>query len=158
MGTIQIRRTSWDELEGLWQELVKANYHSTYNGMGEMYTGIRTAEAKIENMQHYMEGLPVWAAWDGSRPVGFLFGKAREARLVLYDLFVDRAYRRQGLGRRLVLLAIEESGAREIAAEVNRDNNASQELFRSLNFQRKQTSDWLVLLRNNVGSASDKIE
>lgn len=148
MGLIEIRRSTWDELTDAWQELVKNNYHTAYNGMGEMYGGTVTAEAKIEGMKHYLTGLPAWAAWDGGQLAGFLFGRAQEDRLVLYDLFVDHAYRRQGIARRLVLQAIEETGAREVGAEVNRDNSASQELFRALGFQRKQTSDWLALSRD----------
>lgn len=147
-----IRRSTWEELEGMWQDLVIENYHQAYNGMGELYTGIVTAEEKIENMKHYIAGLPVWGAWDGERLAGILMGRISSVRLVLYDLFVSLAYRRQGLGRQLVELAIRESGASEITAEVNRANIASQELFRSMQFTCAATSDWLVLHRQDPES------
>lgn len=140
-----MRRTSWDEVEGRWQNLVRENYHADYNGMGELYHGIATAEEKIEDMKPYVIGLPVWGAWSGEQLVGIIMGKIDGERLVIYDFFVSTAFRRQGIGRRLLQTAILESGARVIAAEVNRDNAASQELFRSFSFQRKKTSDWLVL-------------
>lgn len=145
METIIVRRTDWDEVEGHWQALVRENYHADYNGMGELYHGIATAEEKIEDMKPYVIGLPVWGAWSGERLVGIVMGKIDGERLVIYDFFVSTAFRRQGVGRRLAQIAIHESGARVIAAEVNRENTASQELFRSFLFQRRKTSDWLVL-------------
>lgn len=145
METIIVRRTDWPELEGKWQELVLENYHPDYNGMGELYSGVNTAEEKIENMKPYVIGLPVWGAWSGEQLVGVIMGKISGERLVLYDLFVSTSIRRQGIGRQLVQIAIEESKARVITAEVNHDNRASQELFKSLSFVRKKTSDWLEL-------------
>ena len=143
METIILRRSDWEELEGKWQELVLENYHPDYNGMGELYHGITTAEEKIENMKPYVIGIPVWGAWSGERLAGVIMGKISGERLVIYDMFVSSSYRRQGIGRQLVQLAVQESGARIITAEINRDNAASQELFKSLSFQPKKTSDWL---------------
>ncbi len=145
METIIFRRSSWDELEGKWQDLVRENYHPFYNGMGENYTGVSTAEEKIENMKPFLVGLPVWGAWIGERLVGVIMGKITGDRLVIFDMFVSANHRRQGIGRRLVETAIQESGAQTVAAEVNRENIASQEMFRSLSFKRQFTADWLVL-------------
>jgi ribosomal protein S18 acetylase RimI-like enzyme len=145
MDTLIFRRTDWDEIEGKWQALVLENYHAAYNGMGEYYNNITTAEAKIENMKPYVIGLPVWSAWSGTRMVGVLMAKISGERMVIFDMFVSQDFRRQGVGRKLVQMAIEESGARLIAAEVNHDNSASQELFKALAFQRRRTSDWLEL-------------
>jgi ribosomal protein S18 acetylase RimI-like enzyme len=64
---------------------------------------------------------------------------------VLYDLFVATTDRRRGVGRHLVETAIRESSARIITAEVNRQNAASQALFKALDFQCELTADWLVL-------------
>jgi ribosomal protein S18 acetylase RimI-like enzyme len=145
METIVYRRSDWDELDGNWQALVRENYHPFYNGMGENYTGIATAEEKIENMKPYVIGIPAWGAWVEERLVGVIMGKITGDRLVIFDFFVSTAFRRQGIGRRLLEMAIQESGARTIAAEVNRENTASQALFHSLSFQRRVTADWLVL-------------
>ena len=145
MNSLSFRSAGWDELEGHWQELVRAAYHQHYIGMGESYAGVTDAEEKIEHMKHFIDGLPAWAAWDGGHLAGFLTGRIDGERLLLYDLFVAPASRRQGIGRRLVELAIQESGARVITAEVNRQNAASQALFKALDFQCELTSDWLVL-------------
>jgi ribosomal protein S18 acetylase RimI-like enzyme len=145
MDTIIFRRTDWDEIEGKWQELVLQNYHAAYNGMGEYYSNITTAEAKIQNMKPYVIGLPVWGAWLQTRLLGVLMAKLSGERLVIFDMFVSHDFRRQGIARKLVQMAIEESGARLIAAEVNRENGASQELFKAFAFERRRTSDWLEL-------------
>jgi ribosomal protein S18 acetylase RimI-like enzyme len=145
MDTIVVLRAEWDQVEGKWQEIVRDAFHPNYIGMGEAYAGIEDAEAKIANMLHYIEGLPVWAAWAGDRLAGLLMGRIDGERLVLYDLFVSNDFRRQGIGRKLVELAIRESGAKVVTAEVNRANAASQALFQALKFQCEATSDWLVL-------------
>jgi ribosomal protein S18 acetylase RimI-like enzyme len=145
MGDIDIRTVEWIKLEGLWQDLVREAYHPTYAGMGEAYAGVVDAEGKIAQMKHYIEGLPVWAAWAGDQLAGLLMGRIDGERLVLYDLYVSSTYRRQGIGRKLVTHAIDESGAKVVTAEVNRENSASQALFNALNFKRAATSDWLIL-------------
>jgi ribosomal protein S18 acetylase RimI-like enzyme len=145
METIDIRTAEWSQLEGKWQELVRDSYHPNYAGMGEAYAGIVDAEGKIAQMKHYIEGLPVWAAWASDQLAGLLMGRIDGERLVLYDLYVSGSFRRQGIGRQLVAHAIRESGAKVVTAEVNRKNSASQALFSALNFQCEATSDWLVL-------------
>jgi ribosomal protein S18 acetylase RimI-like enzyme len=145
MEPIIFRRSDWDELEGKWQAMVMENYHPTYNGMGEYYNNISTAEAKIEIMKHYISGTTAWGAWVGGRLVGVLSGKISGERLVIFDMFVSHDFRRRGIGRGLVQIAIQESGAQLVAAEINRDNSASQELFRSLSFQLRRSSDWVEL-------------
>jgi ribosomal protein S18 acetylase RimI-like enzyme len=145
MHSLALRAADWDELEGKWQDLVRQSFHEHYIGMGEAYAGVVDAGGKIEDMLHYTDGLPAWAAWDGERLAGFLMGRTRGERLVLFDLFVAPSDRRRGIGRGLVELAIRESGARVVTAEVNRQNAASQALFKALGFQCEMTSDWLAL-------------
>jgi ribosomal protein S18 acetylase RimI-like enzyme len=145
MDALTFRQAGWDELEGKWQALVQAAYHPNYNGMGEEYNAVRTADSKITLMMDYMEGTLVWTAWKDDVLVGLLIALNKAGRLLLYDLFVSSEYRRHGIGRRLVETAIADCQAKVVAAEVNRGNEASQRLFQALNFQRKVTSDWFVL-------------
>lgn len=65
--------------------------------------------------------------------------------VIIYDLFVAIAFRRLGIGRRLVERAIRDSQVGTAAAEVNREDLASQALFEALDFQRALVSHWFVL-------------
>ena len=147
MDSLEFRPATWDELEGRWQDLVRSAFHEHYIGMGEAYAGVGDVEGKIENMKPYVIGLPAWAAWEGERLAGLLMGRIDGERLVLYDLFVNPSDQRKGIGRRLVEMAIHDSRAREITAEVNRQNTPSQALFKALGFHCEMTSDWMVLRR-----------
>jgi ribosomal protein S18 acetylase RimI-like enzyme len=102
-------------------------------------------EGKIAAMAAYPDDLMVCGALAGDQLVGLLVGKVVKDRLVIYDLFVAIALRRRGIGRQLVQLAIRESQVNAVAAEVNRENVASQALFEALDFQRTLSSDWFVL-------------
>ncbi|SRR6266511_2503531 len=145
MEPVSLRAGQWHELEGQWQALVRAGFHAAYLGIGEAYAGVVDVEGKIAAMSAYKDALTVWAAWAGNQLVGLVAGKVAQDRLVIYDLFVAIAFRRQGLGRRLVELAIRESQVSVVAAEVNRENVASQALFEALHFQRALVSQWFVL-------------
>jgi ribosomal protein S18 acetylase RimI-like enzyme len=145
MNAIIFRQAGWEELEGKWQALVQAEYHAHYNGMGEEYNAISTVDAKIDLMKEYMEGTLLWTAWRDDGLVGLLIALNKADRLMLYDLFVSGEVRRQGIGRRLVEMAMADCQPKWVGAEVNRENEASQRLFQALNFQRKVTSDWYVL-------------
>jgi aminoglycoside 3-N-acetyltransferase I len=86
------------------------------------------------------------AAFDGSEPVGFAFGyvlprrHGRPAAMFVYELGVDEAHRRQGLGRRLMqeLLA----GQEEAYVLTELDNDAANALYASLGGTRVETVMW----------------
>lgn len=88
-------------------------------------------------------------AKDGARGVGFaglrvvpaLFYKAPSAELT--ELYVEPAARRQGVGRRLVALALEiarDRGARELRVLTSPDNEAGRALYRSMGFKENDIS------------------
>lgn len=145
MQLTSLRVVQWHELEGRWQALVREGFHAAYLGIGEAYAGVVDVEEKVAEMSAYPDDLMVCAAWSGDQLVGLLVGRVKEDRLVLYDLFVALAFRRRGIGRKLVELAIRESRISIVAAEVNRKNVASQALLEALDFQRTLSSDWFVL-------------
>ena len=145
MNSLEIKIAQWPELDGQWQTLVSQEFHADYIGIGEAYAGVHSVADKIAAMSAYeQEGLSVWAGWAGTRLAGLLAGKQTDSRLVLYDLFVGSDFRRQGMGRRLLECAMAGSGTREVAAEVNVQNPASQALFTALGFEKVLVSQWLV--------------
>ena len=127
-----------------WHALVRDGYHSDYAGMGEMYGGVRTAEDKIAQMVHWGNGIAAWTARDGGRLVGLLTGDLDGERLIIYDFFVNHAYRRRGIGRALLNTALAEPGLNEVAAEINLDNAASLALFEAAGFAPVRRVGWFT--------------
>ena len=86
------------------------------------------------------------AAFDREEPVGFAFGYVLPRRhgkptgMFVYELWVDRRYRRQGIGRRLMqeLLA----GQDEAYVLTEPDNDAANALYASLGGTRVETVMW----------------
>ena len=132
MELTSLRVVQWHELDGQWQALVREGFHAAYLGIGEAYAGVVDVEEKVAEMSAYPADLMACAAWSGDQLVGLLVSRMEENRLVLYDLFVALAFRRRGIGRQLVELAIGKSRVSVVAAEVNRKNVASQALLKAL--------------------------
>ena len=85
-------------------------------------------------------------AFDGERPVGFAFGyvlprrHGAESILFVYEIDVDEAYRRQGIGSRLMreLLA----GHDEAFVLTDPDNDAANALYESVGGARVDSVMW----------------
>lgn len=142
---IEYRVAKLSALEGKWQPLARACFHPAYLGIGEMYGRVTDVEAKLAQMEHYLSRSTLWTAWAGEELAGLLAGRADEGRLTIYDLMVAPTFRRQGIARRLVELAMAESKASHVATEINQANEASQALFRSLGFRPQMSVDWMTL-------------
>ncbi len=127
-----------------WALLVRDGYHDHYTGMGEMYGGVASVEDKIRQMRRWGEGILAWTARDAGRLVGLLTGDLDGDHLTVYDFFVDRGYRRRGIGRALLAAALAEPGLREAAAEINLDNAASRALFESEGFRLAAAVGWFT--------------
>jgi ribosomal protein S18 acetylase RimI-like enzyme len=86
------------------------------------------------------------AAFDGERPVGFAFGyvlprrHGTETILFVYEIGVDEAYRRQGIGSRLMreLLA----GHDEAFVLTEPDNGSANALYASMGGTRVDSVMW----------------
>jgi ribosomal protein S18 acetylase RimI-like enzyme len=86
------------------------------------------------------------AAFDGERPVGFAFGyvlprrHGAESILFVYEIEVDEAYRRQGIGSRLMreLLA----GHEDAFVLTEPDNDAANALYESVGGTRVDSVMW----------------
>ena len=145
MEPVTLRTAQWDEIEGQWQTLVREGFHTAYIGIGEAYARVGDVDTKIASMAVYKDALAVWTAWSGNQLIGLIAAKVTQECLAIYDLFVAIAFRRQGIGRRLIEQAIQDSQVSTVAAEVNSENIASQLLFEALGFQRAIVSQWFVL-------------
>jgi ribosomal protein S18 acetylase RimI-like enzyme len=142
---IVIERVSFASLGDEWHDLARAGYHADYAGISELYGGATTAGDKVALMQRWGRGILAWTARDAGRLVGLLTGDLDGDRLIIYDFFVDGAYRRRGIGHALVSTALRAPGLRQAAAEVNVANFASRALFEALGFTAARTVSWYVL-------------
>jgi hypothetical protein len=93
-------------------------------------------EGKTAAISSYPDDLLVCMAWSADRRVGALVGRVLKNRLVIDDLLVALAFRRQEVRRPLVQLAIQESSVSAVAVELNREQMASPALFKALSFHR----------------------
>ncbi len=143
--SIVIERVLFASLGDEWHALARAGYHTDYAGISELYGGATTADDKVALMQRWGGSILAWTARDAGRLIGLLTGDLDGDRLVIYDFFVDEAYRRRGIGQALVDTALSEPGLREAAAEVNAANVASRALFEALGFTAARTVSWYVL-------------
>jgi len=141
---IVYRRVAFAALGDEWHALVQDGYHADYAGMGEMYGGVGTAAEKISQMRRWGAGIAAWTAFDGERLVGLLTGDLDGERLIIYDFFVDQAYRRRGIGRALLAAALAEPTLHQAAAEINLDNAASRALFEAAGFTPVRQVGWFA--------------
>jgi aminoglycoside 3-N-acetyltransferase I len=91
------------------------------------------------------------AAFHGTEPVGFVFGYELQRRhgdpsiLFVYELDVDEAHRRQGIGTRLMRDLADIARSRGIRAGfvlTEPDNDAANALYRSLGGERVESVMW----------------
>ena len=91
------------------------------------------------------------AAFRGAEPVGFVFGYELPRRhgapsiLFVYELDVDEAHRRQGIGGRLMRELAEIARSRGVSEGfvlTEPENDAANALYRSLEGERVETVMW----------------
>ena len=75
--------------------------------------------------------------------VGYLDLGLGEASNNVADLYVDKAHRRQGWGRKLLATAVEMTGAKPLTLQVDEDNEAAIALYESMGFQAKPDSSFI---------------
>lgn len=86
------------------------------------------------------------AAFDGETPVGFAFGyvlprrHGRPSIFFVYEIDVDKRYRRQGIGRRLMEEVL--FGRDEAFVLTEADNEAAMALYASLGGTRVDSVMW----------------
>lgn len=146
MEDVTFARVLWSELASdEWSNLVLAAFHPDFLGLGEAYTGVETAAEKLAAMAAYDDSFLIWHARCGEQLVGLATAVREYDRLLLYDVFVSPDFRRRGIARRLLEMAMQTEGVTGIETEVNQANANSQALMRSLGFTVVRSSDWLRL-------------
>lgn len=105
-------------------------------------------------LEEYRRGALFNVIADGDTLAGYFFGRAEEASGEAYvDLIgVDEAYRRNGIGRRLLLAGLTrlrgKPGLRQVNLTVDLKNEAAIRLYHSLGFEKERD---MVAFRKNVG-------
>ena len=141
-----VKEVAWQEIKGQWEPLVKAGFHKTYCGIGEAYGDIKTLRDKLKSIEKYSEykKVKIWGAFSENRLVGFIVGSVKSGTYTIFDIFVSKGLRKQGIGKMLVRESVRDSDCIRAQAEVRIDNLASQKLFNSIGFKKKMTVDFYV--------------
>jgi len=101
----------------------------------------------------------IFVAMDGITPVGFtqLYPTYSSAKAVknwiLNDLYVDGKYRKHGIGRKLIMMAMDfarNNGAKYVQLETANDNYNAQHLYESTGFLRHTPGNEFIIYRKNV--------
>jgi ribosomal protein S18 acetylase RimI-like enzyme len=128
---------------------VRAETQTTIRRLGagdaDVVRAFATEEPRVDLLAD--ERTIFFAAFDGERPVGFAFGYLLPRRhrepfiLFVYEVDVHEAYRRRGIGRRLMaeLLAAAPAPAFVLT---DRDNVAANALYASLGGERSDEVMW----------------
>lgn len=100
----------------------------------------------VEYIETFMRAGAVHVAVDaGDKPVGFALTGLLDGVAHLYELAVDPAYGRQGLGRRLVVAAFgyaQSKGCRAVTLSTFRDLNWNGPFYASLGFYYLTRAEW----------------
>lgn len=112
---MQVRRASSDDLQeisSLWRGL--ARYHEPQSKYFKLAPGARRKFTSYVRRSMKRKDVSVFVAQKNSKLVGYLIAKIKEEKPVfklrkrgtITDLFVEKGYRRQGIGRKLVKKAL----------------------------------------------------
>jgi len=133
-------------------------YRIFYNQPSDIQLARTFIDARIQNNESIIF---VALFDDGNKkiPVGFtqLYPKYSSARAIknwiLNDLYVDSAYRKQGIGERLINSAIafaKVGGAKFVQLETATDNKTAQSLYESIGFKKQDPDNEFFLYRIDV--------
>ncbi len=108
----------------------ESRYHRFLQAMPRLSPGMRRLLADVDGIRHR-----AWAAYRGERPVGIVRLVADQHGDHELSVSVVDALHRRGVGRRLVLTALEaaaEIGLASVSVMIHPDNAASVTMFRRL--------------------------
>ena len=152
MTELTVRRITANEAELVFELFDK--YRIFYKQVSD----INLAENFIKERLNNNESV-IYVAFMEDKPVGFtqLYPKYSSMRAVknwiLNDLYVDEAYRNQGIARRLIQAAMyfaKDNNAKFVQLETQTDNYTAQSLYESVGFIQQQPDTEFLLYRKNV--------
>ncbi|MEE1946594.1 GNAT family N-acetyltransferase [Pedobacter sp. KR3-3] len=123
----------------------------------KQFSDIGMAQAFINERLQNNESI-IFVALDAElqKPVGFtqLYPKYSSVRLVqnwiLNDLYVDEAYRQQGIGEKLIKTAMDFArarGSKFVQLETAVDNYTAQSLYEAIGFEKQEPETDFLLYR-----------
>lgn len=149
---MEIKRIKADE----WALVI--NLFDQYRVFYKKQPDLALAERFIRERLNNNESV-IYVAMDGDKPVGFtqLYPKYSSGRAVknwiLNDLFVDPAYRKQGIGAQLINTATafaKAGGAEFIQLETAVDNYTAQSLYNDIGFVQQPPDEEYYLYKLNL--------
>ncbi len=155
MNTIAIKKISLEEANlvvGLFNQ-----YRIFYHQLSDIGMAAAFIEARLENS----ESIIFVALNEMQKPVGFtqLYPKYSSARLsknwILNDLFVDAAYRKQGIGELLIRKAMrfaKDQGSTFVQLETAVNNFTAQSLYEAIGFKKQENDTEFFLYKITLDS------
>lgn len=152
MNKIAIKRLSLNE------SYLVVNLFNQYRIFYGKFSDLGMAKAFIDVRLENNESVIFLATVD-EKPVGFtqLYPKYSSARLtknwILNDLFVDAAYRKQGIGEKLIKTAMnfaKDEGSTFVQLETAVDNFTAQSLYESIGFKKQMPDNEFFLYKIDI--------
>lgn len=138
MQIIQIDKSSGELVYELFNQ---------YRIFYKQHSDIEAAKKFIQDRLNNNESIIFVALIDGGLPIGFtqLYPKYSSKRVsknwILNDLYVDKNYRKQGIGAQLIEVAMQfakQNGASFIELSTAVDNYIAQSLYEQVGFKKQE--------------------
>jgi ribosomal protein S18 acetylase RimI-like enzyme len=147
---------------GLTESHLIAGLFNQYRMFYKQFSDIGMAKAFIdERLQHNDSIIFLAVDQDTEQSVGFtqLYPKYSSVRLsknwILNDLYVNEAYRKQGIGEKLIKTAMgfaKASGSTFVQLETAVDNYTAQHLYESIGFEKQGNDEEFFLYKIALNS------
>lgn len=137
MKIVELNQENYHNIEGLWERL--NSHHTGLSGNFRDHFVSLTFEGRMQAV--FRKGrFAIFAAVDGGRYAGYCIASAEKGRGEVDSLFVDPARRGQGIGARLMRVALDwldEKGCAEIYLYVAEGNESVLEYYRRFGFYKR---------------------
>lgn len=150
MKIIRIDRTQGDLVFDLFNK-----YRIFYNQPSDIESAEKYIQARLDSN----ESVIFVALSDNGNPVGFtqlypLYSSIRVVKnWLLNDLYVDKEYRKQGIGEKLIQTAMDfarQNNARLVELSTANDNYTAQSLYEKIGFEKAEPETDFITYRISV--------
>jgi len=135
MRTIRIDKTQGHLVFDLFDK-----YRVFYKQQSDIATAKKFIQERLDNNESV-----IFVSLDSDKPIGFtqLYPKYSSARVIknwiLNDLYVDKEYRKKGIGENLIKTAMDfarQNGAKFVELSTAVDNYTAQSLYEQVGFKK----------------------